>query len=218
MTDDPEPTDVGHWELYVPLFEVEGAGRDYSGAVGAEINYGIADDVQLTVGVPLSFARDAGRTAWGAADLEASVKYRFYHDEASGVQIAAFPGVTLPTGNGQMSAGRVTGLLPVWLQKDIGHWSLFGGGGYAINPGPNNKDFWTGGAAITHQFDKRLTIGVEADWQGRDEIGGSTTTSLGLGAIYDLPGPLRILASGGPSFHQQNATGYHAFLAVGLDY
>jgi hypothetical protein len=47
------------------------------------------------------------------------------------VQIAAFPGVTLPTATHGMGAGKATALLPVWAQKDMGPWSVFGGGGFS---------------------------------------------------------------------------------------
>ncbi|MFL6846697.1 MAG: hypothetical protein ACJ8ER_17670 [Allosphingosinicella sp.] len=218
LTDDPEPTDTGHWEIYAPLFEAEGQGEDFEGALAAEINYGAAKDVQVTVGLPAAYAHDGAGWHWGAGDLEASVKYRFYHDEAAGLQIAAFPGITLPTASNGLGAGRVTALLPVWAQKDIGPWSVFGGGGYAINPGPGNRDYWTGGVALTRRLGKRLLLGVEADRQGPDTIGGRASTSLGLGTIYDLPGPLRLLASGGPTLEDGGVNGFHAFAAVGLDF
>ena len=32
LTDDPEPTDLHHWEIYAPLFEASGRGADYGGA------------------------------------------------------------------------------------------------------------------------------------------------------------------------------------------
>jgi hypothetical protein len=53
-TDDPEPTETGHWEIYAPLLEAEGSGKDFEGAAGAEINYGPMKDVQLTVSVPVT--------------------------------------------------------------------------------------------------------------------------------------------------------------------
>jgi len=124
----------------------------------------------------------------------------------------------LPTASNGMGAGRVTALLPVWLQKDSGPWSVFGGGGYAINPGAGNRDYWTGGVAVTRQLGESLLLGVEADRQGRDTVDGRAATSLGLGAIIDLPGPLRLLASGGPSFEDGGAEGFHAFAALGLDF
>lgn len=117
-----------------------------------------------------------------------------------------------------MGAGRVTGLLPVWAQKDFGPWSVFGGGGYAINPGAGNRNYWTGGVALTRTFGERLLVGVEVDRQGADTVGGRASTSLGLGAIYDLPGPLRLLASGGPTYEDGGGRAFHLFVALGLDF
>lgn len=218
LTDDPGPTDTGHWEIYAPLFEAEGSGDNFNGILGVELNYGAAKDLQLTVGLPAAYTHDAAGWHWGAGDLEASVKYRFYNNEAAGLQIAAFPGVTLPTASNSMGSGHVTGFLPIWVQKDSGPWSVFGGGGYAINPGAGNRDFWTGGVAVTHRLGERLLVGVEADRAGPETADGRASTSLGLGAIYDLPGPLRLLASGGPTFEDGGTEGFHAFAALGLDF
>ena len=168
--------------------------------------------------MPLSYAHSATGWRWGAGDLELSAKYRFYHDEDAGLQIAMFPGVTLPTASKGMGAGRVTALLPVWAQKDFGHWSIFGGGGYAINPGTGNRNYWTGGVALTRSFGERLLIGVEVDRQGADVVGGRATTSLGIGVIYDLPGPFRLLASGGPTLKDGGGRAFHSFVALGLDF
>jgi hypothetical protein len=218
MTDDPEPAETGHWEIYAPLFEAEGSGEDFEGALAAEVNYGAAKDLQLSLALPAAYTHDARGWHWAAGDVEASVKYRFVNDEKAGLQIATFPGVTLPTAGKGMGVGKVTALLPVWAQKDFGPWSLFGGGGYAINPGAGNSDYWTGGVALTRTFGERLQLGVEADRQGADTVGGSAATSLGVGAIYDLPGPYRLLASGGPTFEDHGGHGFHSFVALGLDF
>jgi hypothetical protein len=218
LTDDPAPTDPGHWEIYAPLFEAEGSGADFEGALGAEVNYGAAPGVQLTLGLPAAYSHDGGGWRWGAGDLEASVKYRFYDDEAAGVQIAAFPGVTLPTASRGLGAGKVTALLPVWAQKDAGPWSIFGGGGYAVNPGSGNRDYWTGGVAVTRELGKRLLVGAEIDRQGPDTVGGRASTSLGFGGIVDFKGPLRLLASAGPTWAGGGGSGFHAFVALGLDF
>lgn len=219
LTDDPEPTETGHWEIYGPLIEVEGQGATLSGNLGVELNYGAAPDLQLTLGLPAAFSHDPSGGQWSTGDLEVSAKYRFFHDKEAGLSIAFFPGLTLPTAGKGMGAGRVTALLPIWAQKDMGSWSLFGGGGYAINPGPGNRNYWTGGLALSRQFGDRLLIGIEADRQGADTAGGSATTSLGLGMIVGLPHPFRMLASGGPTFSDAGGkAGYHAFLALGIDY
>ena len=219
LTDDPEPTETGHWEIFGPLIEVEGKGDEYGGAVAAEFNYGAAPDLQITVELPLGYSHDAGGTQWGAGDVAVSAKYRFNRDEDAGLSIAAFPGITLPTASNGQGSGKVTALLPIWAQKDIGPWSLFGGGGYAINPGVGNRNYWTGGIGLSRQMNSKLLLGIEADWQGADTVGGNGSTSLGLGAIYQLKAPFRLLASGGPTFEDGGAAaGFHAFLALGLDF
>jgi hypothetical protein len=218
LTDDPEPTELGHWEIYSPLIEADGKGESFSGSVGAELNYGAAPNLQLTLGLPAAYEHGDAGWRWGAGDLAFSAKYRFYHDAARGFSIAAFPGLTFPTGTNGMSTGKVTALLPIWAQKDIGPWSIFGGGGYAINPGLGRRDYWTSGIACTRSFSEHLLLGLEADRQGADTKDGRGSTSLGFGAIYQLKTPLRLLASGGPSFDDAGGrAGFHAFAALGLD-
>lgn len=173
----------------------------------------------MTVGIPVAFAHDAAGRHWGAGELAVSAKYRFYHDEAAGLSVAAFPGLTLPTASNGMGNDKVTALLTVWVQKDAGPWSVFGGGGYAINPGAGNRDYWTGGVAVTRQVSSRLLLGAEADRQEPDSVDGRASTSLGFGGIYQMKPPFRLLASGGPTFVDGGgAAGYHAFVALGLDF
>jgi len=219
LTDDPEPTDTGRWEIYAPLLEAEGNGADFEGATGVEINYGVAPNVQFTFELPVGYAHESGGAAWGLGDVAVSLKYRFYHNEDLGLSIAAFPGLTLPTATNGMGAGEVTGFLPIWVQKDFGLWSVFGGGGYAFNPGEGNRDYLSGGIAVSRQMTERFTLGVEVDHQGADATDGEATTSLGIGAIYQLHAPYRLLASAGPTFDDSGeTTGFHAFLALGLDF
>jgi hypothetical protein len=219
LTDDPEPTETGHWEIYAPVFEDAGLGSVYGGSIGVELNYGAAPDLQLTVGLPVSFAKESGRVRWGRGDIRASAKYRFFHDERAGISIAAFPGVSLPTANRTLGAGRVTALLPIWAQKSAGRWTLFGGGGYALNPGQGNRNYWTGGLAVTREFAPGDTFGIEADRQGADSVDGRASTSLGLGAIIAIHGPFRLLSSGGPTFTDgEHKVAFHAYTALGIDF
>lgn len=217
LTDDPEPTETGHWEIYAPLFEADGRGGDFDGTAAIELNFGAAPDLQLTLALPVALSHAAG-AGWrgGAGDIEVSAKYRLLHDEKAGVQIAVFPDLSLPTASKGFGEGRVNALLPVWVQKDTGPWSFFGGGGYAVHPGAGNRNYWTAGLAITRQLDSRTLIGIEADHNTADADGGLGSTSLGIGFDHSLKGPLRILASGGPTIEDRTgATGFHAFVALG---
>ena len=219
LTDDPEPTDLRHWEIYAPLFEIEGKNENYEGSLGAEFNYGAAPDLQITLGIPFAYSHDHGGVHAGLGDLEVSAKYRFYHDESAGIQLAAFPGISLPIATRGLGSDHVTAFLPIWGQKDFDHWSIFGGGGYAINSGTGNRNYWTGGIALTHEVSDSLLMGIEADRQGADEVGGRASTSLGIGAIVQLPRPFRLLASAGPTFSDGGgAAEFHVFMALGLDF
>ena len=219
LTDDPEPTDTGHWEIYAPFADAAGRGKDLEGSTGAELNYGAAANLQLTLGLPASYTHDRAGWHMGRGDLELSAKYRVFHDEAAGLSVAVFPGVTLPTASNGLDNSRVTALLPIWAQKDIGDWSVFGGGGYAINPGPGNRDYWTGGIALTRNISKMLLLGAEAGRQSADAVGGRASTSIGLGAIATLGGPFRLLASGGPTLVDgEHNIAFHAFVALGINY
>ena len=213
-TDDPDPTDFRHWEIYnfVGGARVGGA---FEGTAGFDLNYGPVPGVQLTATLPLDFTRGPGaRTAIG--DVELGVKYRFFHNEKAGVSIAAFPRVILPTARG--GSGKAGVLLPVWASKEFGRWALFGGGGYAINPGLGNRNYWQTGIALTREVNDRLSIGVEATHHGPDALDARPTTTLGVGAIYRLKGPLSLLVSAGPSFAGRDGDKYHAYVALGVSF
>lgn len=217
-TDDPEPTDLGHWEIYAFASGVRDHGA-LEGAAGLDLNYGLVNDVQLTATLPLAFADDREPTQAGAGDVELGIKYRFFEREAAGVSLAIFPRVILPTASRRFGTGRVRLLLPVWAQKDFGPWSLFGGGGYTLNPGAGNRDFWQAGAALTREVSPRLSLGGEVSHEGPDAAGAHAVTSFGLGGIYRLGGPFSLLFSGGPGVvHHGGGTQFNAYLALGLNF
>lgn len=217
LTDDPAPTDTGHWEIY-GFTAAEGHRSDIDTDAGFDLNYGAIKDVQLTATLPLSFTH-AAQEGWhgGAGDAELAVKYRFVSDERSGFSAAIFPRVILPTAS-HSPGEKARFLLPLWLQKDFaGGTSVFGGGGYMINPGAGNRDFWQGGIAVTQDVGKKLSVGAEVIRQGSDALGGTSQTRAGLGAIVQLSEHYALLFSGGPTW-ADHRTGYHAYAALGLNF
>lgn len=215
-TDDPEPADYQHWEIYM-FGAGERADGAFAGEAGLDINYGLAKNVQLTTTLPMNFVRGPGAETF-AGDAELGVKYRFFHDEGAGIQISIFPTISLPISGKSHGSGKVGALLPVWAQKDFGKWSIFGGGGYTINPGAGNRDYWEVAGAVTRDVSDKLNIGAEMTHHGPDEIGARPVTTLGVGAIYKLSGPFSLLASAGPSFAGRDGEKYHAYLALGLSF
>jgi hypothetical protein len=196
VTDDPEPTDTGHWEVYNFGYALRAEG-DTTGQAGFDINYGGAKDLQLTAVLPIDF--QSGEAA-GAGDIELAAKYRFLRQAPGALtpDVAFFPRVFLPTAPSRFGPAVVSVLLPVWAQKDFGKWSLFGGGGWDINPGPGNRDFWLTGVGLTRQVSERLTLGAEVFRQTADVDVGKAFTGVNAGAIYRLTHHWWLLVSGGP--------------------
>jgi hypothetical protein len=217
QTDDPEPTELGHWEIY-SFATADGHHRDIDGAAGFDLNYGGARGLQFTATLPIAFERtsDAGWRA-GRGDLELGAKYRFLNDEQSGWQAAIFPRVILPTAAHDLGGTRARFLLPLWVQKDFGKTSVFGGGGYEINPGNGNRDFWQAGLALTHDFSTNLSLGTELTWQSADTHGGKSTTGANIGLIRKIGGPFALLLAGGPSF-SAGQMNYHTYAALSLNF
>ena len=144
-TDDPEPVDYQHWEVYGFSTATHIRG-DTSGILpGVEVNYGAAPDLQLHLIAPLAFDKPAdGGWQSGYGDTELGVKYRFIQEDEKGWRpmVGVFPLLELPTGNAErgLGTGHAHEFLPLWLQKCFGEWTTFGGGGYWIFPGGGNKN------------------------------------------------------------------------------
>jgi outer membrane putative beta-barrel porin/alpha-amylase len=186
VSDDPEPTDYKHFEIYT--FSNGTATRgDLGGAAGIDFNYGAAPDLQLTATLPAGFDRPgSGRTGFGLSNVELAAKYRFLHQDSFGLDVSVFPRVFLPSGSANVGNDTASLLLPVWVQKDwAGGWSAFGGGGCVIS-GHASQNFCLTGGVVTYQLLPKLQLGAELFHQTADGNGTPASTSVGLGARYDV--------------------------------
>jgi hypothetical protein len=94
-------------------------------------------------------------------------------------------------------------LPPVWVEKDFGPWSVFGGGGYDINPEPAQRSFRQSGLAMQRTLTDRLALSVEVYHQTPDAIDAKAYTGVNLGLSYKVVEHWSLLAAGGPGV--QNA-------------
>jgi hypothetical protein len=217
-TDDPAPTDLGHWEIYAYAggTHVDGA---TAGEGGLDLNYGAAKDLQLTLVVPAAYqSGDDSRLGRGTVELAA--KLRLLHEDSGWrPDVAVFPRLFLPTASRGLGSDRVGLLLPVWVGKDFGAWSVFGGGGYQINPGADQRSYWTGGLALTRSLGERFSVGGEVYARGRDSVGGKAFVGVNVGGTWKVARHWSLLAAGGPGVLNAADEGRYAFyVALKADY
>ncbi|MDR0480890.1 MAG: hypothetical protein LBG66_03280 [Gallionellaceae bacterium] len=227
LTDDPQPTDEGHWEIYNFVNGSHSQGAT-DGEAGFDLNYGAAKDVQLTAVLPAAYANDHGFFSrglrGGAGVLELAVKYKILHQDAQGwmPDVAIFPRVFVPT-DSRYGPPRSNFLLPIWAEKDFGDWSIFGGGGYQINPGDGQRNFWQGGIVVNRQISDRLSLGVElfaqtSDVRANDTQSGDAYRAVNFALTYKMTEHGSLLVSAGPTRSETGEHGAVYYLAWYLQY
>ena len=173
-TDDPEPTEYQHWEIYLGATALQLQGPGLFGTIPfLSVNYGGFPDTQLSLTEQVAFSpMPGGSSAYGYGDTLVGVKYRFIHEGATVPQVAIFPQVNIPTGDASKGLGNGVAqyLLPIWLQKSWETWTTFGGAGYWINPGQGNKNWLFAGWEVQRDFGKGLTLGTEVFYHGASTV------------------------------------------------
>lgn len=186
VSDDPQPTDYQHYEIYLFTNGVNAPDRT-TGASGIDFNYGAMPDLQLTAVAPIAYEiPTAGSTAAGLGNVELAAKYRFLHQSQIGWDVAVFPRVFLPSASVRVGERHASFFLPLWLEKDWEKWSTFGGGGCELHRGGGSQDFCQAGWVLTRQVFPNLQLGAEIVHQTADTKGGQASTGLGVGVRYDL--------------------------------
>ena len=202
VTDDPEPVKYRHWEVYIASQNTKTADGWSGTAPHFEVNYGAFTNTQLHLIAPLAYDAPAvGVGHYGYSDTEIGFKYRFIQETDLCPQVGIFPLMEIPTGDPDkgLGSGYVQVFLPVWLQKDFGSWTVYGGGGYGINPGEGNQDWGYGGLVAQCQVSKKVLIGAEVYHRTAEEVGGRDDTAFNLGTIIDFTHHHHLLLSAGCS-------------------
>jgi hypothetical protein len=218
QTDDPDPTDYRHYEIYVFATDendVAPTRVTTANLPSLEVNYGLMPNVQFSVDLPFGASRSAGGPlALAYDDTSVGLKVRFLQEAPGRPQVAFYPSIELPTGDPAAGIGSALPktFLPLWGQKTNGSWTYFGGGGVWHNPGIGNRDYTFTGFAATDAVRPGTSLGVEVYHQTPDTRADFASTSFGLGFVQARGEHHAILASFGralgrsPSFY-----GYAAY-------
>ena len=220
VTDDPDPVEFQHWEVYLSSLATHDSGGWTGTAPHIEVNYGAAPNLQVHVIAPvMTFSAPSHAAShWGYGDTELGAKYRFIDETNYCPQVGVFPLVELPSGdpNRGLGSGEFQGFLPLWLQKSFGPWTTYGGGGYWINPGTDNRKWWFVGWQIQRQVTSNLVLGAEVFHETQKERHGESDTKLNVGGIFDFNETFHLLFSGGPVI--QGPSGFQTYLGFQITF
>lgn len=217
-TDDPESLPLDHGEAYLFTAGTRNAGGTTLGAApGVEFNYSFVKDTFFHLVVPLARNRPAGGS-WtaGPGDVELGFKWQMTHQRNGLPDIGIFPLVELPTGDSGrgLGSGYTQFFLPLWLQKDWGPWTSYGGGGYWVNPGAGNRNWWFSGVLLQRQLSPSLYLGGEVFHMTPQADGGNADTAFNLGGGYTFSGPWQLLFSAGRNINHLADNRLSAYLAL----
>jgi hypothetical protein len=217
-TDDPEPVEYRHWEVYL-------ASQHFHDKVGwsgtaphFEVNYGVIQNVQLHLLTPMTYvAPAASKREYGYGDTELGVKLRFIQEGSWTPQVGTFPFLEVPTGSHDrgLGNGKAQVYLPLWLQKSFGNWTTYGGAGYWVNPGEPgdmNRNWWYMGWELERRLFRALSMGAEVFHSTPKTEGGPQETRFNVGAVVDFTDMHHLLLSAGRGFQGPNVfQGYAAY-------
>ena len=216
-TDDPEPVEYRHGEVY--LFSTGTKDKDDISGVGpaVEFNYGIFPDAQFHLICPIAFNASHGKAShFGYGDTELGIKYRFVHQTNILPDIGTFPLAEIPSGDAHkgLGNGRSQYFLPVWLQKEFGKWTTYGGGGYWINPGSGNRNWWFSGILLQYSFTETFYLGGEVFHQTADTVDNKDSTSFNLGGSLPLAGKFQLLFTAGSGLQHASTNRFSYYVAI----
>jgi hypothetical protein len=219
LTDDPEPVARHHAEINLAWQQTR-SDADRSGTVGADMNFGCAEQTQCHVAIPAGYSTSAGLgMQMGTGDAELGVKYQFLNQPDRGLTAAVYPTVFLPTGSAArgLGNGRVQLLMPLWLQKSSDPWTWVGGVSYLVNPALGARNSWYFGLLAQRAVSDHLTIGAELFHRTALTQNGPPTSGFNLGAIVKMSAKRNLLASIGRGVQGLGANRLSLYLGYQLE-
>jgi hypothetical protein len=215
QTDDPDPVPYRHWEAY--FFASSDTTPDGTATLGpaVEFNWGAVPNVQLHLVVPVAGSLvPGGPDTFGLGDIETGIKYRFVKETGHRPEVGTFPFLELPAGNSSrgLGNGRVWARLPIWVQKSIGPWTTYGGGGSVVNNALGMKNYPFAGWLIQRTLTKKLTLGVEAFGHGAPTSDSRSSTLLDVGGYYNFTPGFALQFAAGHTVAGQSET--YAYLSL----
>ena len=206
-TDDPEPVEYKHWEFYISSINFWQSRFKTGTLPHFECNYGLIPNIQVHILMPLNYSLVQNKDFnYGYANTELGLKYRFLNNKEKSLQIGTFPIFEVPTVNNKnFSNNSVQVYFPLWLQKSWDKLVTYGGCGYWINPGINNRNWLYAGWELQYDFSEFVTLGGELFYHSAQVAESKPFTGFNVGGFINFNQKFHCIFSFGHSISRDNA-------------
>lgn len=197
ITDDTGTQGKGKFQLQVTGQYDHDKTEDFTNkqtVLNANLIYGVADTVDVVLGVPFLFwsskdeSTGANTSDEGLSDISLQVKWRFY--EKDGLSFALKPGITMPSGdeNKGLGTGKATWSMFFITSKEAKPWDFHLNLGYIYNDNKldldQRKSLWHISLAAEVEVVKDLkVVGNVGIQRSQDKASGSENRSFALGGL-----------------------------------
>jgi hypothetical protein len=229
ITDDPDTPGKGRWEINV-AYTLDLSARDDVGertwehaAPELDLNYGLFDNDQIKLEVPLlvlDLSGDEGARA-GVGDAVLGYKFRFLDEDEAPLSISVYPQVGLPTGDSGrgLGAGGASLELPVQIGRRFldDRLFLYADAGYEEQFANGEEDLWFVGFAAEYEVAEGLTLCGEL----RHEFGvrdAADDTLFNAGFKWRLGETASLLGAVGRSFDPGPGSGSSLLAYFGVQF
>jgi hypothetical protein len=189
QTDDPVVLERGRSEVLV-FYRQTLAEDGRSGVLPAlELHHGAVENLELDLVVPIAFHAPPGeRARRGYGDTELGLKYGLIEETDTKPLVGFAPKLDLPTGNADRGLGNggAALFLPIWIHKTHGDFEGYGGGGYWINRGADNRSYWFIGAVAGYRLTAQWMLGAEAFHTTPQTTNQRASTGFSAGGSYRI--------------------------------
>ena len=190
LSDDPEPTDRGHWEIY-DFVSGGPSGLGGRGRLRHQLRrrQGPPADRQPAAGLRRCIRPASARPAdrHGRSRSRRQVPLLHQADGAATPDVSVFPPRLRPHG-------------------------------YQLDPGAGLRNYWQGGAAVPRTVTPHFQLGAEGYAQGDDAADGGGYATINFGLAYKLVQHWSVLASAGPTWVSGGEHGQVFYVSLKADY
>ena len=221
QTDDPGIVPRGHSEALV-FYQQTLTEDGRSGVLpGLELHHGPIENLELDLVIPIAFHTPPGeQTRRGYGDTELGLKYGLVQETDATPRVGFAPKLDLPTGNADRGLGNggAALFLPIWIQKTYGALGAYGGGGYWINRGADNRNYWFVGGVVGYRITDRWLVGAELFHTTPQTIDQRSSTGFNAGGTFQVTEHAQWLFSAGRAVRNRETNRVSSYLGCQLSF